>query len=290
MENNVTLEKILSTAGIEYIKWISNARMILLGVMILFMNSFIIQPLEEHARKMNSPLNSLEPFIATVNSEILVIIVPVIFLALFSDFPRTDGNTLFFIQRIGKVNWILGQILFALYAIFTYVGAIFLGSVLPVISTSFWKNGWSLVVTKYSSLYPNEANSFASLLIKNNVYNQVSPWYAAVQGYALMMLYLLVIALIMLTFNCLEKKLYGMISAACVIAFGGTICLVKMPLMWLFPMAHTSIWLHFTDYYRKPNMEMWVSYSYFVITISILLAISIMALKKLNFDSIQEMD
>ncbi|SFR56712.1 hypothetical protein [Anaeromicropila populeti] len=288
--NKLKLKKILSTAKMEYIKWICNARMILLGVMVLFIHSFVIQPLQEHAMKMNSPLNTLEPFIATVNSEVLVIIVPVIFLALFSDFPKTDGNTLFSISRIGKVNWIIGQILFAVYAIFTYVGVIFIGSVLPVIASSFWANGWSLVITKYASLYPNDSQSFACLLIKNNLYNQVSPWYAAIQGYAFMMLYLLVIALIMLVFNCMGRKIYGMLTASCVIAFGGTICLVKMPCMWIFPMAHTSIWLHYTNYYRKPIMEMWKSYIYFVGIITILIVAGIKSLKRLNFDSIQEID
>ena len=109
----------------------------MLFVLLIFIYSFIIEPLSLHAIKMNSPLNILEPFIATVNSEILMIIVPAVFMALFSDFPRTDGNTLFFLQRIGKLNWILGQILYSLMAIVTYVVAIFMGSVAPLLAKSF---------------------------------------------------------------------------------------------------------------------------------------------------------
>ena len=288
--NKLSIKKIYATARTEYVKWICNARMILLGVMLIFIYSFVIEPLQSHALEMNSPLNVLEPFIATVNSEVLVIIVPAIFLALFSDFPRTDGNTLFFLQRIGKLNWLFGQILFTIFSIFTYVLVIFLGSILPVLTEGFWANGWSLVVTKYATMFPDKAQSFACLLIKNNIYNQVSPWYATVTGYGLMMLYLFVLAMIMLVFNCFKIKIFGMLTSASIIAFGGTFCLVKIPIMWLLPMAHTSIWLHFTDYFRKPIMPMWKSYTYFSIVILLLIVISCIAIKKTNFESLQEID
>lgn len=284
------IHKVFTTAKTEYVKWICNARMILVAVIVIFINSFVIQPLQEHAVKMNSPLNVLEPFIATVNSEVLVIIVPAVFLALFSDFPRMDGNTLFFVHRVDKLNWVMGQVVFALYGIFTYVAVLFLGSVLPVITTSFWGNGWSLVVTDYSIKFPNDSQSFACLLLKNNIFNQVSPWCAAVQGYLLMMLYLLVLTLIMLVFSCLDKKTYGMLLAACVIAFGGTMSLVKLPVMWVLPMAHSSIWMHFTSYYRKPIVALWESYAYFIGILIVLLFVILKKIKDKDFDSIQEID
>lgn len=288
--NDISSKRILLCAKTEYIKWINNPRMLLLAVIVVFINQFIIQPLQQHAQEMGQPLNVLEPFIATVNSEILVIIVPAIFMALFSDFPKMDGSTLFFVHRIGKFNWVMGQILFILYGILTYVTVLFLGSTLPVAGSSFWADGWSNVVSKYASLYPDKSQSFACLLIKKNVYNQVSPWNAAFQGYLLMILYLFVIAFIMLLFQCLDKKIYGMLCAACVIAFGGTFTLVKMSGMWLLPMAHVSIWNHFTKYYRKPIVPLWESYVYFAAVLLILFILILRNIKKCNFDSIQEID
>jgi hypothetical protein len=246
--NKLSIKKIISTARAEYIKWVCNPRMVLLGVTLIFLYSYVIEPLLAHAVEMNSPLNSLEPFIATINSEIMAIIIPSIYLALMADFPRTDGNTLFFLQRIGKLNWLLGQVLFSILSILTYVGVLFLGSVIPMLSRGFWFNGWSNVITKYASLYPEKANSFACLLIKNNVYNQVSPWYAASVGYTLMMFYLLIIAMIMLAYNCFRTKVYGMLTAGSIIALGGTLCLVNFSGKWIFPMAHAGIWFHYTHY------------------------------------------
>lgn len=288
--SNIKLSRIRFTAKTEYVKWICNPRIILLVVVSVFINSFIIQPLQVHAQKMGEPLNVLEPFIATVNSEILVIILPAIFLALFSDFPKMDGNTLFFLHRIGKINWVLGQMLFVVYGIFTYIGVLFLATVLPVVRTTFWANTWSNVVTKYAEMFPNEAKSFACLLIKNNVYNQVSPWNSAVHGYILMILYLCVLADVMLLFQCLDKKIYGMLCSACIIAFGGTITLVRAKIMWLFPMAHASLWNHFTSYFREPIVALWKSYTYFIFVIVVLVMSILKVIKQKNFDSVQEID
>lgn len=288
--NNINGKRIRLTAKTEYVKWIANPRMILLAVTVLFIQSFIIQPLQAHAIKMGEPLNVLEPFIATVNSEILVIIVPAVFLALFSDFPKMDGNTLFFVQRTGRINWILGQILFSVYGIFTYVGVLFLGSVLPVMTSAFWANQWSNVVTEYGNVYPEEAQSFACLLIKKNLFHQVSPWNAVVQGYLLMAFYLFTLTFLMLVFQCMDKKIYGMLCSACIIAFGGTASLVKMPVMWFLPMAHASVWNHFTSYFREPVVALWKSYVYFGCLIGGLLLWALKLVKQKNFDSIQEID
>lgn len=288
--NSISIKKIIATARTEYVKWICNPRMILLAVVVVFINSFVIQPMQEHAVKMGEPLNAIEPFVATVNSEVLVIIVPAVFLALFSDFPKMDGSTLFFVHRIGKINWVVGQILFSVYGIITYVGILFLGSVLPVVSTTFWANSWSHVVTQYAKNFPSESQSFACLLVKNNIYNQVSPWTAAVQGYLLMMLYLFALAIIMLLFQCMDKKIYGMLCSACVIAFGGTMTLVKMPAMWVLPMAHASVWNHFTSYFREPVVALWKSYLYFGCIIAVLIFLVVRLIQFKNFDSIQEID
>ena len=121
------VRKILSTARTEYVKWITNPRMIILGVMLIFINDFAVSPLLKNAEDMNSPLNILEPFIAVANSQLLILIIPAVYLTLISDFPRTDGNTLFFLLRTGKLNWLLGQVLFVIMTIFTFVGVVFAG-------------------------------------------------------------------------------------------------------------------------------------------------------------------
>ena len=65
---NFSLRQCFSCAKTEYIKWVCDARMVILGVLLIFIYNFAILPLLQNAEKMNEPLNMLEPFIAVANS------------------------------------------------------------------------------------------------------------------------------------------------------------------------------------------------------------------------------
>jgi len=231
--------------------------MIIMVIMLVFIVDFALKPLIEHSNQMNSPLNALEPFIAIGNSNLLMIMMPAVFLVLISDFPRTDGNTLFFITRTGKLNWLIGQIVFALLAVFTFVSIVFIVTLLPMLIIGFWDNWWSLVVTKYAMLFPENSQDFASSLITKNLYNQVAPFSTAIHIFFFTSAYLFVITLINLFFNTIKVKILGVLFAGSIIAFGGALCLVNSSLMWILPMAHTKISLHYTEYFREQIYPMW---------------------------------
>ena len=65
---NRNFKCVLSVARSEYIKWITNPRVIIVGVLLVFMRTLAIEPLLERAAKMEIPLNILEPFVAIGNS------------------------------------------------------------------------------------------------------------------------------------------------------------------------------------------------------------------------------
>lgn len=286
----MSIRKILSTARTEYVKWITNPRMIIIGVMLIFIYDFAVSPLLQMAEEMNSPLNMFEPFIAVANSQLLILIIPAVYLTLISDFPRTDGNTLFFLLRTGKINWLLGQILFIIMTIFTFIGTVFLGTVLPMLTQGFIADKWSLVVKQYGIIFPEKAMSFGNQLITEKLYNQLPPFSAVIQSYLLMMAYLLTLALIMLMFNCIKLKLMGLLSSGAVIAFGGALSVANVKAMWLFPMAHTIIYLHYTRFFREPVFAMWKTALYFVVVAVVLIAISMISLDQTDFDSVQDID
>ena len=125
MGSKFSIRAIWNTARCEFIKLITNPRIIIVGIMLVFIKTLVIEPLVGRAEKYGEPLNILEPFIAVGNSGKLVMFMPCVFLILISDFPIMGGNTLFFIKRTGKLNWFLGQILSIIMSIFTYIAVIF---------------------------------------------------------------------------------------------------------------------------------------------------------------------
>ena len=285
---NFSLHKIFSVAKTEYIKWVTNPRMIIIIVMMVFIKSVAIDPLLDNSVEMNSPLNMLEPFIAVGNSGLVLLVLPIVYMTLMADFPKVDGNAIFYMIRTGKINWLIGQIIFSIGAIITYLSVVFAGSVLPLLGRAFWANGWSLVVKQYDILFPEKAGGVAAELVPKSLYNQLPPFSAAIQSYILIALYLFTLSLIMILIYLFGMKILGTLTNGAIISIGVTFTSIKTSAMWLLPMANTIIWLHHTSYFREPIKPISYSYIYFVVLILVLLISCVFAVRKSNFSTIKE--
>lgn len=285
---NINLKQALSCARTEYIKWICDARMIILCVLLIFINNFAIEPLLKNAEEMGEPLNILEPFIAVANSDAILLIIPLVFLTLIADFPKIDTNTVFYIIRVGRVNWLLGQIIKLVMMAVSYLAVIFIGAVTPMISKGFWYNGWSNVVTQFTTRFPNKSGNFGVRLLPENLYNHITVFSAAVQSYLLVFAYLMILGLILLSFSLIKKKTAGFVLCGAVISLGTAFCSIKTGLMWTMPMANSIIWLHYTRFFREPVMPMWFSVCYLCGLILALLIFSYAAIRRFNYDNVSE--
>ena len=285
---NISVRKSLSIMKMEYVKWVCDARMIMMVITFIFIQTCAVTPLLERSTKMHSPINIWEPFIAVGNSGVLILILPLVYICLMSDFPSMDGNTLFVMHRVGRFNWFVGQILFAIASFLSYLLAIVAFSVLPVITKGFLANGWSLVVTDFDHQFPDEAGGFASQLLPMNLYNQMPPYKAAIYTYLLLAGYMMLLVLLMLLFQVCKKKLVGFFVTGSIIAVGTALCAIKTSFMWLTPMAHSIVWLHFTEYFRSNVVEIWKSALYFGIGIVLLIVLCFLVLRKMNFESVGE--
>ena len=190
---------IFSVARSEYVKWITNPRVIVVGVLLVFMKTLAIEPLLERADKIEEKIDVLEPFAAIGNSGMLVMLIPCVFMVLISDYPKMTGNTLYFVKRTGKKNWFIGQMLFVFFAIISFLTVILLGSVL--MSQGSFTGNWSDVVTKYNAMFPDESGNFTSQLLPSNLYNQIPLITSILQTIGLMTVYMLVISMIIYFFK-----------------------------------------------------------------------------------------
>ena len=133
----------------EYVKWITNPKMIIIAVMFIFTYDFVIRELIVAAEKMGEKLQILEGFIGISNSQLLLMMLPVVFIGLMGDFPRMDANAMFYIHRVGRVNWLLGQMIFAAMASGTYLLALLGFSTVTLLGKCSFHNAWSEITTKY---------------------------------------------------------------------------------------------------------------------------------------------
>ena len=286
MGNKIRLRAIRNVAVTEWVKWITNPRMVVLGILLVFVRSFCVQPMLQHAEKYGKPLNIAEPFLAVCNSGMLTLLVPIVFILLICDFPLMGGNTLFFIHRTGKQNWFLGQLLFVFSSIVTFLLVLFLGCAL--MSHGTFSSTWSDTVTKYNAAFPDEAEGFVSRLLPPNLYNQITLPEALLKAFLLMTLNLFLLALILCTMKMLYLRAAGLFSALALTAAGIAVCSLKNAAMWLFPAANTMIWLHYQEILKKQIVPTMYSYLYFTVLIAVLLAGDFFILRRLQFMNIEQ--
>ncbi len=286
MGNKLKLYAIWNVAKSEFIKWITNPRIIIAGVLIVFIRSFAVLPMLEQSEKYGEPLNVMEPFIAAGNSGMLALFLPLVFLLLISDFPIMGSNTIFFINRTGKLNWFLGQIVFIIISIFVYIDTILLSCM--VMSKGTFSAEWSNAITKFNAAFPDEAGGFVSKLIPSNLYNQIPILNAVIGTVLLIAMYLLTLALLL----CLMKMLYlrgaGLLSALTVIVLGAASCSLKINVMWIFPTANTLMWLHYKEILKEPITPVENSFLYFLILIAVLFTANLFVLRNLQFINIEQ--
>ena len=279
------MSKILSVARCEYVKWLTNPRNIIFLVLIIFTKTLAIDPLVKRAAEYGGKMSLFEPFAAIGNSGILVMMLPAVYLVLMSDFPKFDGNSMFYISRAGKINWLFGQLLFALLSIATFIFAAFLLITLFSVGSADFSFSWSECTRFYAARFPDKRYTFASQLLPSNLYNQIPLLSAVIYTVTLLAMYLFLITEILMIFRLLSCKSAGLFASLGVIALGTATCAIKAKAMWFFPMSNTIIWLHYTEILREPIVPIWHSYAYFSVIIIALLSVCVILAKRANFIS-----
>ena len=275
------LRKIWGVARTEFVGWVTNPRVIILGVLLIFIKTLAIDPLTARAERFGDTMIVFEPFIAVGNSGALTLFIPLVFLVLFSDYPKLGGNSLFYISRTGKTAWLCGQILFLIMAVTAFLGAIFAASML--FSGGHFGTEWSEAVRKYAARFPEEAYNFDSQLLPSNLYNQIPMMTALWQTSVLLAENLLVYALIIYLLKMMFSSSVGLAGALIVIALGTATTSLFSPIKWAFPTANAIIWLHYEEILRAEIYPMWASFAYFAVLLAALIVGNFIALKRLKF-------
>lgn len=275
------LRKIWGVARTEFVGWVTNPRVIILGVLLIFIRTLAIDPLTARAERFGDTMIVFEPFIAVGNSGALTLFIPLVFLVMFSDYPKLGGNSLFYISRTGKTAWLCGQILFLIMAVTAFLGAIFAASML--FSGGHFGTEWSEAVRKYAARFPEEAYNFDSQLLPSNLYNQIPMITALWQTSVLLAENLLVYALIIYLLKMMFSSSVGLAGALIVIALGTATTSLYSPIKWAFPTANAIIWLHYEEILRAEIYPMWASFAYFAVLLAALIGGNFIALKRLKF-------
>ena len=283
--------KIVLHVRMEYSLWLTNPRMSILLVLLVLIHSMVIQPLAQAGGQIGVRFHLLEPLAALCNSTLILLILPIGFLSLMAGFPRMDRGFLLQLYRVGRLNWVLGELLYLCMAAGTYLGVVLLGTALcslpyaPITSP-----GWSAVATDYVNILGESALKSAVGLLPKNLYQQMGPGAAVAGSFLLLFLCLVLMGAILLAASLLRINSLGIAVDAALLLVGAGFVILDSPWMWGFPCAHALIWLHYNPYFRTPVCPLWVSGLYFLLGAALMTALAWVTAKRRSFDSMLEFD
>ena len=266
----------------DFLKWLFNARMIIIAALAVFIYVCAVQPLASNSAIMGKPLNALEPYIAALISGSLLLMIPLGFLVISSDFPKIDGSSMFCMVRTGKTVWFFwtdrkshddrrGVSAFYICRKRTSLviwqlmgrGMERCGSALPDrifgIFTKF-RRTFASEKSVQSSVAANccAAKHTVRFCLSDIARNDHDVFYDT------------------------RKKALGVIICGGLIAVGSALCSIRAGLMWAFPMANSIVWLHYTEFRRVPFYPIWCSVIYFTATIAVLAVLGFIMLKRFD--------
>ncbi len=273
---------IWNLSRMELMQLMRSTKIIILALFAIFINIQIITPLRALSITMEHKLSIFEPFAAIGNSGVVVLILPLFFITMMADFPREGESRYFYQIRCSKRTWVMGQIVYGVECSVMLTLFVFAASVLLSLDFISWSPDYSYAVTRYVALFPERAGEYVVQLIPENLYNQIPLPVAAVHTALLLILYFIMLAMLILVFSLVKKKIAGLFLDGIIILLGTIACAGRMAYMWVFPMAHTITWLHYAEYQSKPVLPLCDSYLYFSVINATFIVLSIIISKRYN--------
>lgn len=282
----VSIKAILQITKSEYRRMIMDPRNIVAASLYLVFYEMILKEFIGMSQKMGRPVQILEPFLSLCSSEAVMVMLPLAFLVIISDFPRTDNNFRVYIIRAGKMNWMLGQMIYTFLASVTYMAASVLATGILVLPYAYVGNTWSDVTTKYHIMFPQEENSMVYNLINARLYNQTTTVEAFFHTFFLYCLYLFLLSIICFIAFMFYQRTGGIIINGIIIVMGELLSMSSNLTEWCMPAAHAVVWKHFDMVFRRTIYPLSGSYVYFLFLIAAGIGIVLVRGRYRDFDTI----
>lgn len=265
----------------QYKSWLLNPRILLIVYLVVFLNQSVTVKMLSLCKETGYSLNIAEPLALMFSKNVFTVIIPVVFTALMSDFPKTEGS-IFYICRMSRRGWILGELFFSVMSSLTYIFAMIFGTLLYCLGHCDFGSGWSDYTTKFYSEYPQIYIYNTTLMPEPSVYTQGKPMEVLIHSALLIFLYTLLVSQIIMLFKLLNAGEAGVMLSAALTCLGLASDSGASPVGWVFPITHTVFGWHYNSFFRKEFFPLAGSYIYLILLISLLLAANFSVSKKVR--------
>ena len=239
--------KMISICAMEnFRKWKSTPRIWVLALAILVYGIWDFGEMSAYAREVYGGMTSwVLPF--WLPSITMVLVFDCITIAFFSNAPFSDSYTPFLVIRVGRLNWILGQICYVFLASIVYVLFYFFVSIICMLPSFNITNEWGLPERAMAAGEVFQTSHSITLRVESYIVDYFNPLEATGIMLLLMWSVSLFTGFLIMLFNMISRGMAG-------IAIAGTLTFLAYfwyyfgrmwlgeKVFWISPMSWCTLW------------------------------------------------
>ena len=288
------VRQVISVASYNFRQWHKNPRVVV-TFLLAFILCFLLTDKAVHfAHDHGTVMQIMEPFIWTFGDSNSILLSSLLLLLLFADMPFLSPGTPFYLMRINRTVWMLGQILYVAAATLIYMLYIFVATILVCMTNAFVGNMWSRTAAILGYSGEGEAIAIPALV---KTLEMSKPYECTRTIFVLMLLYTLTMVFLMLFFNIWKGQAAGVVSVFLFTVYGfllnpeNLISIFRLPVElaykarvwvgWLSPLNQATYHMHNFGYDKLPRL--WHSFAIFGTSFLVLTVLSLLAIRNYSF-------
>ena len=274
--------------------WRSNARIGLTFALAFILCFLLSDKAAAFAYEMETTMQAFEPVVWTFGDANSVLLVSLLLILLFVDMPFLGAGVPYYLIRMRRRTWLMGQAVYAVLSTVLYILFIFAATSLICMGNSFIGNMWSETAAILGYSGAGKAVALPALV---KTLEMSRPYPCAGTILLLMLLYTLLMVFLMLYLNIRRGRAAGIVGAFALNLFGFLLNpqlfrqLFNLPdeLMykanvavgWISPLNHATYHMHNFGYDLLPRL--WHTFALFGLAVCLLYLLTLRAIKRYNF-------
>ncbi len=288
-------QKTIAVTKYNFKRWHRNPRIFITFALALVLCFMLTNKAMKFSEQCATTMQLVEAFVWTFGDSQSILLASLLLVLLFADMPFLSPITPYYLARCTRMQWLAGQILYILAATGIYLLFVLAATCVLCMSRSFIGNQWSetAAILGYSG-----AGREVALPILVRTLERSDPYSCMAAIFSLMLLYSLLMVSIMLLFN-LKKGAAAGIGGAFVFSLYGFLLnpqtlqsvfqlsdermyQANVAVGWLSPLNHATYHMHNFGYDLLPKL--WQSYLLFILLIGVCTGLSLVAMRRYNFN------
>lgn len=288
------VSEVLTAARCNFSSWRTGPRIILTFAFTAILCFLLSNNVTTFAYTYGTTTQIAEPFVWTFGDSNSILLISLMLLLLFSDMPNLSAGVPYYLIRMKRRTWLLGQMLYMAVTTIMYCCFVLAVTMLISMQNSFPGNMWS----ETAALLGYSGTGQRLLLpVFVKTLEMSTPFAVTGAIFGEMLLYSLLVGSILLLFNILKGRAVGMGAVLAFSLYGYILnpqtimTLLKLPdymqyranviMGWISPLNHATYHMHNFGYDLLPTLTQ--SNLIFGGLIAVMFALTLIAIRRYSF-------